>query len=144
MKKQLIYIIIILLSFALSYNTTLAGDKELSHSMAENVRNNTCVPFFKALKNGDVKTIIAYSSGEFYRRYKVLLEQNPTYPQFLRDYYRGVEFQPGKIVREGNDLIVDVLIISPNGNQNTQKLRLSKPVANSKNWKIKGMAKGYQ
>ena len=56
------------------------------------IESNVLKPFFEALKNGDVSSLLELISGEMYRNNKVLLEQNEQYPEFLRKYYSGAKF----------------------------------------------------
>jgi hypothetical protein len=117
-----------------------ADQFDMSPRQAVEIRDRVCIPYLKALKNGDVQTIIAHSGGEMFARYKVLLEQNPTYPQFLKDYYQDVEFQLGQVYQDGSDLITEVTVIFANGGQMVQKLRISSTADESDQWKIIGTA----
>ncbi len=136
--KNRIFIFLALLSL-LSYKPLIAGQPDtgqpdigIGNSLALEIKNHICMPYLKALKNGDVRTLIELSGGEIYDKYKVLLEKNSLYPQFLKDYYRGVEFVVGDLIREGDDLIVDIHLLDPNGNQSTFKIRLAETAKKSK------------
>src|ERR1044072_6003309 len=56
-------------------------------------------PLFMAMKNGDVQTMEKYFAGQMYAQYKVLLEENSEYPQFLRDFYRDAKFSVGNVTK---------------------------------------------
>jgi hypothetical protein len=44
--------------------------------------------YFDALKNGDVETLITLLADPLLSSRRMLLEQNPAYPAYLRDYYK--------------------------------------------------------
>jgi hypothetical protein len=75
--------------------------------------NETMVPYFEALKNGDVSTLQRLISGRMFERNKVLLEQNTEYPEFLRNYYRNVTFEVEKAENFGDDILVMVALEFP-------------------------------
>ncbi len=108
----------------------------------EQVINETVMPFFEALKNGDVISIKQHIAGDMYERSKVLLEQNTEYPQFLRNYYQGVEFYVDDAYRSGNSVLVHIAIEYPNGDYGSGKVYLwqinaaAQGLYETENWKI--------
>ena len=46
--------------------------------------------YLAASQNGDVDTMKACISGPYYERRRDLIENNKSYPDFLRDYFDGV------------------------------------------------------
>jgi len=72
-------------------------------------------PLFKALKEGDVSTIEGLLDADLFRQYRVLLEQNEDYPQYLRDYYRGATFEIQGIESDNDRYTADVHIQWPDG-----------------------------
>jgi hypothetical protein len=55
--------------------------------------NDTVAGYLSALQQGDVKTIKDSITGDLYKKRKVLLEQNESYPEFLKNIYQEAEFQ---------------------------------------------------
>ena len=106
------------------------------------IESNVLKPFFEALKNGDVSSLLGLISGEMYKNNRVLLEQNKQYPEFLRKYYSGAKFRVEKAVQMNGEVVVDVLIEFPSGRQSTNRWRLSESTGNQlasgqmSGWKI--------
>jgi len=90
----------------------------------ESILNASVYPFFMALKEGDVSSIKQLIAGEMYESKKVLLEKNKEYPEFLKNYYQGIEFYVENATQSGNYIIVDFLIEFPGGNRNFARLYL--------------------
>lgn len=114
----------------IGYNFLYAQEVLVSDTLYKEITNETFLPLFKALKDGDVSTIKQYISGDMYNKSKILLEQNKDYPQFLRDFYHGARFWVKKIVKINGDIIADVVIEFPNGDQGLVKLCLQKEMVN--------------
>jgi hypothetical protein len=96
---------------SLSVITTQTADSsELSDSQ---IADETLLPYFEALKNGDVDSIKQYLAGKMLQRYRVLLEQNKTYPDYLRNYYNGTEFSIVEVQLVDNDILASVIIAFP-------------------------------
>jgi len=72
-------------------------------------------PLFNALKAGDVSAIERLLDDDLFEQYRVLLERNSAYPQYLRDYYRGAIFELRGIEDEGDRYTADVVIQWPDG-----------------------------
>lgn len=89
-------------------------------------------PFFMALKNGEVDEIKQYLSDDMYEKRRVLLEQNKEYPAFLREYYAGAQFSVVEAVREGDDILVGIMINFAGGHGTKTRLRLRNETANPK------------
>jgi hypothetical protein len=92
------------------------------------IQEQTLLPFFKALKNGDVSEIKKHMSPALYARNRVLLEENRDYPAFLRGYYSDVSFRVVKAEMgiTGEDVIFSVSIEFPDGRSSINELKLSK------------------
>ena len=50
---------------------------------------DTVSSYSQALKSGDIGKIKQLITGKFYETNRVLLEENPNYPSFLRKHYDG-------------------------------------------------------
>lgn len=48
----------------------------------------TLLPYFQAMRRGDLARMRPYISDELYKNYATLFEQNQEYPRFLRHFYR--------------------------------------------------------
>jgi hypothetical protein len=55
--------------------------------------NDTVAGYLLALQQGDVKTIKDSITGDLLKKREVLLEQNESYPGFLKNIYQEAEFQ---------------------------------------------------
>jgi hypothetical protein len=55
-------------------------------------RDNTFLPLFQAMQEGNVAVIKQYLHGKTYDEYRTLMDQNETYGEFLRNYYSGASF----------------------------------------------------
>ncbi len=97
----------------------------------ESILNASVYPFFMALKEGDVSSIKQLIAGEMYESKKVLLEKNKEYPDFLKNYYQGIEFYVENATQSGNYIIVDFLIEFPGGNRNFARLYLEQTKINT-------------
>lgn len=96
------------------------------------------VQFFEASRNGDTETIKRLIAGSFYDQRKVLLEQNKQYGEFLRTRYQGTEIWTGNVRMKGDGTVgvVDVRILFPGGDVDTEKFLLKK--GDDGAWKIVG------
>ena len=97
----------------------------LTGSPYDEIIRETVVPFFDALKHGDVKSIKKLVAGDMYEDKRVLLEQNKDYPDFLRKYYQGVEFIVKNIASSGDHIVIDIGIKYPSGDEINAQLYLS-------------------
>ncbi|HWP93827.1 MAG TPA: hypothetical protein VNN20_16685 [Thermodesulfobacteriota bacterium] len=96
--------------------------------------SETLTAYFQALKDGDVGKIKQCIAGDFYEKNKVLLENNPDYPEFLRNYYQGADLEIGKSVKSGDTVIIEMRTLFPNGSTGVNKLRLKE--SSDGDWKI--------
>jgi len=51
---------------------------------------DTATLYLQALTKGKTEKMITYLGGKLYSKRKVLLEENASYPEFLRNRYQGV------------------------------------------------------
>lgn len=123
MKRTVLYLIMVLMPF--SFNS-LYGE---TAGPSDTVRG-----YFEALKNGDIGTMKQHIAGEYYEKYKALLEKNESYPEFLRNFYEGAEYEIVNSNKMGNDVIMEVEIYFPNGSTSVNKLRVRN--FNKDGWKI--------
>lgn len=84
------------------------------------LKANNPMPYLQAVKSGDVETIKRLLSDKDYKTYRVLLEQNTAYPDFLRHHYKDVTFQ---VKDEGNSRY-QVEIVFPSGNKEVHKFSM--------------------
>ena len=95
---------------------------------------DTITAYFEALKSGDVEGIKQNIAGDFYEKNKVLLENNPDYPAFLRNFYRDADLEIGKSAKSGNTVLIEMRTHFPDGNTGVNKLRLKEH--SDGDWKI--------
>jgi len=130
------------LSLAIMCTISNAGEISRSDSLYREIQDGAVLPFFMALKNGDISGIKRHISSEMYTKYKRLLEDNKEYPKFLRDYYRGAKFRMERTTKIDNHVEVDVMIEFPDGHRRIKKMRVLKKRgglqdrSESNNWEI--------
>jgi hypothetical protein len=59
--------------------------------------------YLAASQNGDVDTMKACISGPYYEKRRDLLENNKSYPDFLRDYFDGVRIDVVEVRTQDDD-----------------------------------------
>lgn len=110
----------------------LMGNAEANHS--GDPVNETVLPFFEALQDGDVQAVEFYLDGGLARSMRPLLRDNQEYPELLRKYYNGAEFSVGKINGSKSRLNIDVNVSYPSGRSMLLVLTLIQ--RNDGDWKI--------
>ena len=90
--------------------------------------------FFEASKNGDTARMKQLIAGTFYNQRKVLLEENTTYPDFLRKYYEGARLQITSMREDRGGWVVEVRITFADGTVDSNKWLVQKDATGT--WKI--------
>jgi hypothetical protein len=102
---------------------------------AEQASPSDCVmQFFEASKNGDIAKMKQLMAGPFYAQRRTLLEENTTYPDFLRKHYDGAHLQITNMREEPRGWVVEVRNKFPDGTVDSNKWLVQKDVSGS--WKI--------
>jgi hypothetical protein len=102
---------------------------------AEPASPSDCVmQFFEASKNGDLKTMKQLMAGSFYNQRKTLLEENTTYPDFLRTHYADTRLQVISLREERGGWVAEVRIKFPDGTVDSNKWLVQKDASGT--WKI--------
>ena len=117
-----------LIAFLGGNNFLCAQEIAKGEELYQKITIETLNPYFEALKNGDVTSIKLHISEGIYERYKVLLEKNTVYPEFLRNYYRDVDFWVKKVELIGHDILVSAIIKFPDNESLNAKFLLRKKV----------------
>ena len=122
---------LVFLSLCVVGSPATAADLRLENPQRyAELRDATFNPLFQALLAGDVATIRHYLTGDTYKQYRVLMEQNQQYGQFLRSYYAGSNFELGEVTPVGDDYVARVFIHWPTGNTSVVDLQVhSTPVS---------------
>jgi hypothetical protein len=126
MKKGLGFF---LMAIVLTANAVQAQEIALADPQVMNIQEQVLMPFFNALKSGNIEIIKKHISPELYARYRVLLDENRQYPQFLRDYYKDISFRVVK-AKAASQVEGIVFAVSMDRGQRfagTYNLMLSKP-----------------
>lgn len=133
-----ISLFISLLIFFISCNISHAEEISENDLFFKNVRDNTCIPLFTALKDGDLETIKDCFSNKMCEKYKDLIDEIEDYSNFLKDFYRDADFLVKRVVREKESTYVDIIICFPNGIQSTRRwlLKEEKRKEGDKTWKV--------
>lgn len=139
MKKLIIFIL--MFSFFNIFNPLHAEEMPINDPLYSDI-TNTVLSYFTALKDGDINTIKVYISLDIYKKNKALLEQNEKYPEFLRNYYQGAEFEVAKVEKIDDNIIVTVVIKLAKNSLSVISLRLVKESSQgettNQTWKIDG------
>ena len=90
--------------------------------------------YHATLKQGDVDKMMSLLADKFYARYKDMLEKDPGYSDFIKDYYEGSTITIQESDIQFDDAVVQVLILFPNGNTSTNKFHLKR--FNDDIWRI--------
>lgn len=94
--------------------------------VADKIQEEIILPYFKALKNGNVNQVKQYLTENLYNQNRRLLEQNSEYPDFLRSYYEDSELSVIKTVETMGLVEFEVLVEFPDGSQNTSTLTVER------------------
>jgi hypothetical protein len=126
MKKGLglFLMAIVLTAFAAQAQEIALAEPQVMH-----IQEQVLMPFFNALKNGNIEIIKKHLSPELYSKYRVLLEENMEYAEFLRDYYKDIhlEIVNAKAASRGEGIVFAVSFERGNRLVGTYNLILSKP-----------------
>ncbi len=68
-----------------------------------------------AVKKGDLKKLKQFLPEEQYKAYRVLLEQNAGYSEFLRSHYKDVAFQVKEVAKEKGGSHYEGAAVFPDG-----------------------------
>jgi hypothetical protein len=102
---------------------------------AEPASPSDCVvQFFEASKNGDTAKMKQLMAGPFYAQRKTLLDENTTYPDFLRSHYADTRLQVISLREERGGWVAEVRIKFPDGTVDTNKWLVQKDASGT--WKI--------
>ena len=96
--------------------------------------DESVVQFFEASKNGDTARMKQLIAGSFYNQRKVLLEENTTYPDFLRKHYDGARLQINSMREDRRGWVVEITIKFADGTVDSNKFLVQKDASGS--WKI--------
>ena len=142
MKKNIPFLLILII--LTSSQLSRAQKVPLNGALFMEIKKTVLLPYFNALKDGDVIAIKHFLGPDLYQKNRVLLEQNKEYPKFLRAFYQGVIITIEKAARANGTILVDVVLEFPNGDQSFTQLSLLKYGGKSAGdparqvWKIAG------
>lgn len=140
MKNIIVLIYFFVVVFAATPPNAQSADGEPFPDIE--IQEAVILPYFEALKNGDVNKLKRYLSAAMVNEYKTLLEQNKEYPQFLRDYYENATFSVVRASEIDGQIEFDVLVEFPNGSQSISTLRVleeknvDETLPDKRNWRI--------
>jgi hypothetical protein len=126
MRTAAAFCFLLVLMITVDGHVLCAQEITQNDALYSEIVTETMVPYFEALKNGDVSTLQHLISGRMLERNKVLLEQNTEYPEFLRNYYRNVTFEVEKVEYFGSDIRVTVTLEFPGQERASFKYILQK------------------
>ena len=80
----------------------------------EPIIDNTIMPFFEAMKTGNVQSIGKYLGEPLSNEVRVLLSDNKNYPNFLRQRYENASSEVTQVRKlPGGEIIVNLKIYFP-------------------------------
>ena len=131
------------LALILLYGTALAtgaGEVSVADPRFSEIQNTTILPYYEAMQKGEVGSLRDYLSDRRYAANRTLIEQNATYPDYLRRQFRGAAFHVLRITEDNNQLTALVKIYWPDGRESQTPLVLIEDVStlpsNSIRWRI--------
>lgn len=98
-------------------------------ALSSDIQQRTLGRFLYALRTGRVSVIRDMLDQDHYLEYRTLLEQNSTYPQFLRKFYAGSTFRLVNLNRKVGDYVADIEIGWPDGRSVLMSLQISESLA---------------
>jgi hypothetical protein len=103
-------------------NTVAMGEEtDVASTQLDEIENKALIPFFNALKSGNVVSIKRYLAGEKYEKYRSTSSEDREYEKMLREHYKGATFSVERASIVDGQVVVDVLIEFPGrGRQLTQ------------------------
>jgi len=120
--RQLFLVLIMILTVTLSNASVQEPSPETFDH--DHILNQVIQPYLESLKRGNITVIRQLISGNIYKRYRVLLEENRSYSNFLKKYYRHADFSVRSIQEENGWVSVEVDIRLPNREPYTIGLRI--------------------
>ena len=116
--KLINIIFIFFMVIGIAWGSAFAQENSIEERK-NNIKANTLIPYLKAIQKGDVEKIKQFLSEEEYKTYRVLLEQNAGYSEFLRQHYKDVTFRVKEVtkekVKEEGDFHYQVEVVFPDG-----------------------------
>jgi hypothetical protein len=94
--------------------------------VGDEIWNEVVLPYFKALKKGNVNQVKQYLSENLYNQNRRLFVENSEYPDFLRSYYGDSKLSVIKTVETMGHVEFEVLVEFPDGSQSTSTLTVKK------------------
>ena len=94
---------------------TIAKEIDESDSRFIEIRDITVIPYFEALKKGDVTSLHTFLSVQRYEINRTLIEQNELYPYELRKHFQGAMFELIWVSQDDKKVTVLVKIYWPDG-----------------------------
>ena len=114
--KPVIFIFLFSIAIGITFGSAFAMESSINEEVTS-LKSNSPMPYLQAVKMGDVEKIKQLLSDKDYRAYRVLLEQNTAYPDFLRRYYKDVTFH----IKDEKNSYFQVEIVFPNGQKEVHK-----------------------
>jgi hypothetical protein len=117
-----------LLAMVLLGTSGHAQEKAFTQLHVLKIQEQVLLPFFQALKTGDVEVIKKHMSRDLYAKNRVLLDENLEYPEFLRNYYKDITFRIMKAEESLSDegIVFYVSFDYENGDSSIHELMLSR------------------
>lgn len=100
------------------------GNRAASDPLHESEVRGTLLPYFQAMRRGDISRLRPYLSDELYKNYQVLFEHNLEYPRFLRHFYRGASLSLESVSATGDEATARVRVALADGSTQTVVLTL--------------------
>ena len=100
-----------------------------SDPLGETEIRGTLLPYFQAMRRGDLARMRPYVSDELYQSYATLFEQNQEYSRFLRHFYRRGGLAIASVSAQGDEATAHVRVRLADGTTATVVLSLTRSPA---------------
>lgn len=126
------------LTILLTLGTPPAVEVATSDPVRETEVRGTLLPYFQAMRRGDLDRMRPHLADELYQSYATLFEQNTEYARFLRHFYRGGRLDLDEVVAQGDEATAHVRVTLADGTTQTIVLTLARTAPGA--WQITRIA----
>ena len=86
------YRLFVILSVLLSASLLYASEENYENDTFDHIIKQVVMPYVESLRTGNVTAARQLISGKFYQRNRTLLEENRSYSDYLKNYYKEADF----------------------------------------------------
>jgi len=117
-----------------------ASEGNQNNIQFEHIIHRVVEPYVVSLKSGNIVSVKRLIAGNIYRRNRVLLEENSSYSEFLKNYYQDSIFTIKKIQAMTGHVRVEIEVQLPGRKPYVMGLRIENQCGETSNcepvWRI--------